>query len=156
MKLNHPFFTNYIIHSNGTIFSSRSNTFIKHHINNKGYSIVTLSDGKLRKTATVARLIAETFIPNPNNLPQINHKNGDKNNDTIENLEWCTGKENVCHAYTVLGRIQHRKIDKSCHLTIKEKYKNSKKKKDVLSDLSNKYGASEYTIRAIACGYLVY
>lgn len=156
MKLIHPFFINYIIYSDGAIYSLRSNTFIKYHINNKGYSIVTLSNGKLRKTATVARLIAETFIPNPNNLPQVNHKNGDKRKDTIENLEWCTGKENVRHAYTVLGRIQHRKIDESCHLTIKEKYKNSKKKKDVLSNLSNEYKVSKHTIRAIACGYLGY
>ena len=63
--------------------------------NNKGYLRVTLcKDGK-NKRFYVHRLVAEAFIPNPNNLPCINHKDENPLNCNVENLEWCTQKENV-------------------------------------------------------------
>lgn len=52
-----------------------------------------------RNTQLVHRLIANTFIPNPLGLPQVNHKDGDKWNNNIENLEWCNQSENMLHAY---------------------------------------------------------
>ena len=67
-----------------------------------GYPAVRLNNGKHKTDGhwfRVHRLIAEAFIPNPTNKPHINHKNGIRNDNRIENLEWCTPKENVQHAY---------------------------------------------------------
>ena len=69
---------------------------------NKGYLRVRLfcEDGK-RRTFKVHRLVAEAFIENPKNKLYVNHKDGDKTNNIIENLEWVTASENVKHAYEI-------------------------------------------------------
>ena len=59
-----------------------------------GYYNVCLYDGKKRQGKWVNRLVAEAFIPNPENLPQVNHKDENKGNNSVENLEWCTAKYN--------------------------------------------------------------
>jgi hypothetical protein len=59
-----------------------------------GYNKVILYKNGKAKTRTVHRLVAEAFVPNPNNLPQINHKDEDKSNNCVDNLEWCSAKYN--------------------------------------------------------------
>lgn len=75
--------------------STRSERLIKTHFDKDGYVYATLCKNNKTHLATIHRLIAEAFIPNPNNLPQINHKDEDKTNNSIDNLEWCTCKYNI-------------------------------------------------------------
>lgn len=64
----------------------------------KGYYIVSLSKDNKQTNKYIHRLIAEAFLPNENNLPVINHINGDKTDNGLENLEWCTKRRNIEHA----------------------------------------------------------
>lgn len=80
----------------------------------KGYFQVGLSKNGIEKKKKVHRLIAMTFIPNPNSYPQVNHKDEDKENNRVENLEWCDNYYN-CHYGTVIERrknSQGKEIEK--------------------------------------------
>lgn len=81
-------------------------------IDKYGYRVVSLHHKDLKKSKTVHRLVAEAFIPNPGALPHINHLDGDKQNNNVANLKWCTGRENVNHAYES-GLISREKMSLS-------------------------------------------
>lgn len=70
---------------------------LKPRHNKDGYLRVNLYNNGKRKTKYIHRLVTEVFIPNPNNLPQVNHRDEDKTNNNVENLEWCTSKYNTNH-----------------------------------------------------------
>ena len=80
----------YNIKRNGTIFSEKSNKYLKPYNNKKGYLQVNIKC----KSCRVHRLVAEKFIPNPNDLPCVNHKDGNRHNNNVENLEWCDPMNN--------------------------------------------------------------
>jgi hypothetical protein len=85
----------YKISSYGRVYSLISNKFLKTCKNKDGYSKVILyKDGK-PKNYKVHRLVAQAFIPNPSNLPQINHKDENPSNNHLENLEWCDSSYNI-------------------------------------------------------------
>lgn len=85
----------YIIKEDGTIWSVHHNRPLSIHKDRKGYCRVNM---KGVGTQLVHRIIALEYLPNPDNLPQINHLDGDKSNNSITNLEWTTGKKNVEHS----------------------------------------------------------
>lgn len=77
----------------------RSNSGLLHlNTNTYGYKHITLSKDNAQKTVLVHRLVASAFVCNPLGLPQVNHKDGNKNNNAFGNLEWVTQKENNHHA----------------------------------------------------------
>jgi len=77
----------------------KKTTINKSHICDTGYYAIRIKKGNISKMFKVHRLIAIAFIPNPENKPQVNHIDGNKLNNDISNLEWCTNKENAIHAY---------------------------------------------------------
>ena len=97
--------TNYSIDEYGVVINDTTGQ-IKDQTSNhtgKGYLSVDLwKDGK-RHRKYVHRLVAEAFLPNPENKPYINHKDGNPHNNFVNNLEWCTPLENVEHAAKQLG-----------------------------------------------------
>ena len=84
----------YAITSCGKVWSYISNKFLKQKIDKDGYCTVNLYKDKKRKTKKIHRLVAEAYLENPNNLPEVNHKDEIKTNNSIQNLEWCSTKYN--------------------------------------------------------------
>lgn len=99
-------YPNYLISRNGEIYSLKNNIFIKKWKNNKGYNTVCLWNNGKQRTVLIHRLVAETFIPNPNNYKEVNHKDFNLDNNSDENLEWCTRDYNIYYSINA-GRISN-------------------------------------------------
>lgn len=101
MKTAIPGHPGYFITRNGAVWSAISKKWLKRAFHPDGYPQVTLgrnSEG-MNITRKVHRLVALTYLPNPNNWPCVNHKDGNKVNSRDTNLEWCTQQHNVLHAW---------------------------------------------------------
>lgn len=84
---------------NGCTKKTKPEHIMKYRLaKNTGYCLLKLVKNGVEKHVFVHRLVAETFISNPNNLPEVNHIDGNKENNCVDNLEWCTEKENISHA----------------------------------------------------------
>ena len=101
-------FEDYGISKEGNVYSFKSNIELKKSIRPNGYLFVTLYKNKKPYRKSIHRLVAITFISNPGQKPQVNHKDGDKTNNNINNLEWVTASENEIYKYK-LGYINHFK-----------------------------------------------
>lgn len=90
----------YKISDNGKVRNSKNNNILKGSINNRGYISVSLYNNITKKTKCfkVHRLVAQEFIPNYQNYKEVNHIDGNKLNNNVNNLEWCNRKENMVHA----------------------------------------------------------
>lgn len=107
-------------------------------INKFGYYVVNLHIKHKQKQFRVNRLIAETFIPNPDNLPQVNHIDGNKLNNNVENLEWCSAKYNTRHA-----------INTGLRINSGEKFHSSKLKEKDVHKICKLLESNKYTAKQI-------
>lgn len=108
-----------IQHRKERIMSKREST--------DGYYIAKFNVNKHSKCIAIHRLVAQTFIPNPNNLPEVNHLDTNRKNNCVDNLEWCTHAENVQYSY-VLGHYKGKYGELNPNYnnhTLSEKYKNN-------------------------------
>lgn len=166
--------TDYYVLDSGEVYSTKHNKFkkIKPQKQKHGYMLVHLHVNNKSVYKWLHRMVAETFIPNPENKPEVNHKDGDKENNDVSNLEWNTSKENIDHAFENELRkcgedSSHAKITnddarKICELLVENKKTmneiakevgcsvttvfNIKKKKNWL-DVSKDYDIDSYNVK---------
>jgi hypothetical protein len=95
-------YENYLISECGTkILNTKTNRYLSIINRSKdvnSYKAISLTKDKIKKMLSVHRLVAQTFIPNPENKPQVNHIDSNPSNNNVNNLEWCTCSENMIHS----------------------------------------------------------
>ena len=84
----------YQVNELGQIWSIKNKKYLKQTLCKNGYLYVGLHKNKIRKNMLVHRIVAEAFLPNPNNLPEVNHKDENPQNNSVNNLEWCDSRYN--------------------------------------------------------------
>lgn len=130
---------------------------LKRHFSRTGYEKAALGYGGKKIHTSVHRLVAKHFIPNPDNKPQVNHKNGIKSDNRVENLEWVTNSENIKHSFTDLKRkpfFLYGTQKHNCKLTEQDVIEIKKALQNPICkrDLARKYNVHETTIANINSG----
>lgn len=156
----------------GMVLKIRKSRILSVIVSSRGYLKVTLQHNKKKKYGLVHRLKAEAFIPNPLNLPQINHKNGVKTDNRIDledlygdntNIEWCNPSQNQQHAYDTglnpkrfaLDHPNGKLSDEDCLHIIAEykKWEGKRDKRPIREELCKKYGISDNHFKQVALGH---
>lgn len=89
----------YMVNQNGDIYSAKKKIIRKPVLGNNGYYHVMLKSNGIRKSFMVHRIVAMAFIANPDNKKTVNHKDGNKLNNNVSNLEWCSLQDNIAHGF---------------------------------------------------------
>lgn len=141
----------------GEILSKRTNKVLKKHLHPNGYYVFSTRIGGRKGRAIclkVHRLVAMAYLENPKSLPMVNHKDGVKTNNHYSNLEWCTAKQNIKHAFdnglsnNSLINKKRRKLTDSEVSFIRGNYKPHDKEYGS-RPLSRKFGISNASIQSI-------
>lgn len=138
---------NLLVNCKAGSLRKRYGRLLKTKENGMGYAVVSLAKYGLSKKVSVHRLVAHTFIPNPENKPFVNHIDNKTMNNKVSNLEWCTPKENIQHAVKQ-GRftgINVKYFTDSEIKQIRELYKQGVSQKE----LTIRFGSNKYRIHAI-------
>ena len=118
-------FENYMIDESGRVFNIKTGKYRKFSVSKHGYCSVDLYNNTKMKRFLLHRLVANAFLPNPLNLPQVNHKDENPQNNHVSNLEWCTAKYNM--NYGNGAKTRHTKIDYTKPIYKENAIKNGKK-----------------------------
>jgi len=143
----------YLVSNKGRVKSTRFNKekILKTSISTPGYKGLNLFKNKRSHSREVHRLVAIHFVPNPENKPEVNHKDGDKLNNHAYNLEWMTHKENFDHAY---GNLFDNKGENHGNSKLTNKQVSVIKKRlsegESYSSIAQDYPVSRHTINYIA------
>ena len=111
-------YSDFLINKNGEVKNTKTNHVYKNYVHSSGYVVLTLPMGKRGKVKTIRlhKALAETFIPNPNNYKVVHHKDEDKSNYSLNNLEWTTNKLNTTYHLKELHKdtpfFKNRKLTK--------------------------------------------
>lgn len=162
----------YKVSNTGKIFSCVTNRELSVIQKKDGYTCISLCDkDHNKKQYRIHQLVAKAFIPNPNNLPMINHKNEIKNDNRVENLEWCNnfynsnyGNRNLILSQKLKGKSKSKEAIEKRKITLKEKLSNmtkeerqaiysrtiSEEQKKIISNAHKKENLSKETIEAMS------
>lgn len=142
----------YYVDADGNVYGPRKNK-LKLQKTSKGYLTVKVSVNRKITRKPAHRLVAMTFIPNPEDKPMVNHINGDKGDNRVVNLEWVTAKENSQHAKNVLGQgfgetHSQAVLTEEIVREICERLQDRQRNKDIAEAL----GVPRYTVKSIRIG----
>ena len=151
------------VSENGEIFSKRTNKILIQGVSKTGYKVLSSRIGGRKGKSIclkVHRMIAEAFIPNPNGYPIINHIDGDKLNNSLDNLEWCTHQQNSIHAivtglnnpseYNSGSKNHNSKVTENDVIDIRNMFSVYEgKKRYFYENVASIYGISPYYIKSL-------
>ncbi len=143
----YPLNTNYIAYEDGRIYSKRMKKFLTPKINYDGYHRIQIWKNNKCKMIQWHKVIAETFLPKPSEKHiVVNHKDGNKTNNVIENLEWVTQKENIAHAWRT-GLSTRENHSKYTGFIVLDVLTNEKNEYACLSEIADALQSSYFGLR---------
>lgn len=149
-----PFAKKYLVSEDGNVYSIREGQPVQKasHVDTSRYHRISLvNDEGVSKKYLVHRLVATTYIPNPENKPEVNHIDGDKLHNHVSNLEWVTRKENLVHAFSINLKSVSGENNPRCQLKefeVVEIY-NFLLEGQLAKDLASRYGVKKEVIKGI-------
>lgn len=154
MYVNIPGFEDYLIGDDGTVISLKNGLrkILKQNKIKNGYYVVYPSENGKKTALYVHKIVAETFLTNPNDLPVVNHKDGDKSNNSVGNLEFTTYSKNNEHAYRTGLKPSGENFYNAKLTEVQAREIKRLGKYGTFQEIADRYGVTKATIRDIIVG----